>query len=151
MVKVIVFAGPSLPSTPDSTWKLLLENVQVRPPDQSGDIVTAMDEKPQTLVLVDGYYFDGRNYSVPAVKHQELLKALDAGIRIIGAASMGALYAAKLNQHGVVGVGQVFEWFRDGFLLGSDEVVVLHLPQEFGYQRITVALVEVRYALRYSD
>ena len=148
MTKIIAFAGPSLPQSPDLTWKPLLEEVQIRPPAQDGDITAALDEEPQVLVLLDGYYFDGCDHLVPAVKPQELLSALDAGVQIIGAASMGAIYATELNQYGIVGVGQVFEWFRDGILQGNDELIILHLPQEFGYQGITVAVVEVRYALQ---
>lgn len=147
MTDIIMFGGPSLPSAPNKTWKQLLEKVQIWPPAQQGDVLAAIDENPNTLVILDGYYFDGYDYTVPSVTHKELLYALNAGIRIIGAASMGALYAAELNQYGLLGVGQVFEWFRDGILKGNDEVVVLHLPQEFGYKLITVALVEVRYAL----
>lgn len=148
MPRIITFAGPSLPATPDATWKPLLKQVQIRAPAQDGDILAAARDKPQTIVLLDGYYFDGYDYTVPVVKQQELLLVLEAGIQIIGGASMGALYASELNQCGIVGVGQVFEWFRDGILQGSDEIVVLHLPQEFDYQLITVALVEVRYALQ---
>lgn len=148
MSKIIAFAGPSLPATPDPTWKLLLKQVQIRSPAQDGDVFAAARDQPQTIVLLDGYYFNGCDYTVPAVKSQELLLVLKSGIRVIGAASMGALYAAQLIQSGVIGVGQVFDWFRDGIIQGPDEVVVLHLPQEFDYQLITVALVEVRYALQ---
>lgn len=123
--------------------------MQIQPPAQDGDITAVLDKEPQVLVLLDGYYFDGCDNLVPVVKPQELLSALDAGAQIIGAASMGAIYAAELNQYGIVGVGQVFEWFRDGILQGNDELIILHLPQEFGYQAITVAVAEVRYALQH--
>lgn len=148
MAEIIAFAGPSLPAIPDLTWNALLNQVQLRPPAQEGDILTVIDDRPNTLVLIDGYYFDGRDYTVAAVKPQELTAAINAGIQIIGAASMGAIYAAELNHYGVAGIGQVFEWFQDGTLQGTDELVILHLPEEFGYQHITVALVEVRYALQ---
>jgi hypothetical protein len=148
MNEIIVFAGPSLPKRPDLTWKPLLEQVQLRPPAQHGDLLAVMNERPRTLVLLDGYYFDGCNHIVPAVKPEELLSALGARVKIIGAASMGAIYAAELSQYGITGIGQVFEWFRDGILQGSDELVILHLPEEFGYQHMTIALVEIRYALQ---
>lgn len=148
MNKIVVFAGPSLPTNPDLTWEALLERMQIRPPAQEGDILAVIDDRPRTLVLIDSYYFDGCDYTVAAIKPQELISAITAGIQIIGAASMGAIYAAELSQYGVVGVGQVFEWFRDGILQGSNELVILHLPEEFGYQHVTIALVEVRYALQ---
>ncbi|HEV2845785.1 MAG TPA: TfuA domain-containing protein, partial [Thermoanaerobaculia bacterium] len=87
-------------------------------------------------------------YTVPAMSHKELLYALDAGVRVIGAASLGALRAVELTPWGMIGVGRVFEAYRDGELDGDDEVALLHAPAEFGYRPMTVALVEVREALR---
>jgi hypothetical protein len=131
-----------LPSTRDAVWDRLLAGVELWPPAQRGDVLAALGQGPETIVLLDGYY-----YTVPAVTHKELLYALDAGVRIIGAASMGALRAAELESSGMVGVGRIFEAFRDGELEGDDEVAILHLPKEFGYQPTTVALVELRHAL----
>ncbi len=93
-------------------------------------------------MLVDGYYF-----TVPAVTHKELLYALDAGARVIGAASLGALRAVELEPFGMTGVGEVFARYRSGEIDGDDEVALLHAPAENGYRPLTVALVEVRHAL----
>lgn len=134
---VIVFAGPTLAGEP------LPEGFQLRPPARRGDVLAALTARPHTLVLLDGYY-----YTVPAVTHKELLYALDAGTRVIGAASLGALRAVELGPWGMVGVGRVFEAYRDGELDGDDEVALLHASAEFGYRPMTVALVEVREALR---
>ncbi len=142
MPEVVVFAGPCLPREPDAEWRALLARVDLRPPAQRGDVLQAMTARPSTIVILDGYYF-----SVPAVTHKELLYALTAGIRVIGAASMGALRAVELGPQGMIGVGRVFEWFRDGLLDGDDEVAILHAPEEYGYAAATVALVEVRAAL----
>ena len=59
--------------------------------------------------LIDGY-FDG----VPAVAHKEILWALDQGIRVLGAASMGALRAAELAPFGMEGVGAIWRDYADG-------------------------------------
>lgn len=106
-------------------------------------MLTALAEcAPSTLVLLDGYY-----YTVPSVTHKELLYALDAGVRVIGAASLGALRAVELAPFGMEGTGRVFEAYRSGVLDGDDEVALLHAAAEHGYRPTTVALVEVRFAL----
>ncbi len=142
MGETIVFAGPCLPSTPTEEWSELLSGVTLRPPAQRGDILMALGQRPDTLVILDGYY-----YSVPAVTHKELLYALQSGTRVIGAASMGALRAAEMERFGMIGVGRVFEWYRDGVVDGDDEVAILHAPAPYAYESSTVALVEVRHAL----
>jgi hypothetical protein len=138
----VVFAGPSLPRSPDAAERELLGRCDIRPPAQRGDLLAALAARPQTLVLLDGYYFD-----VPAVPHKEILYALDAGVRVIGAASLGALRAVEMEALGMIGVGAVFEQYRDGVLDGDDEVALLHAPAEHGYRPITVALVELRHAV----
>jgi hypothetical protein len=142
MAEIVVFAGPTLPRSPDSEWTALLGACELRPPAQRGDVLAALAVHPHTLVLLDGYYF-----TVPSVTHKELLYALDAGVRVIGAASLGALRAAELAPLGMIGVGTVFEQYQAGLLDGDDEVALLHAPAEHGYRPVTVALVEVRYAL----
>ncbi len=138
MPDVIVFAGPSVShrlrgAYPDVAW---------RPPARRGDVLAVLVERPHTVVLIDGYY-----YQVAAVTHKELMYAIDADVRVVGAASLGALRAAELHRHGMEGVGQVFEWFRTGSLDGDDEVAVLHGPAELEYAATTIALVELREAV----
>lgn len=141
--EVVVFAGPTLPrGSGKGRWPELLRRMEVRPPAARGDVLAAVGHGAATIVLLDGYY-----YTVPSVTHKEILHALDSGVRIIGAASLGALRAAELEAFGMEGVGRVFECFRDGVLDGDDEVALLHGPAETGYLPLTVALVEVRHAL----
>lgn len=139
---IVVFAGPTLPREPGPDWRELLDACDVRPPARRGDVLAALAHHPRAIVLLDGYYF-----TVPSVTHKELLYALDAGVRVIGAASLGALRAAELAPFGMEGVGAVFEGYQTGALEGDDEVALLHAPAEHGYRPITVALVEVRHAL----
>lgn len=142
MAEVIVFAGPCLPRRPDAEWRELLDGVDLRPPARRGDVLTALADRPRTLVLLDGLY-----YTVPAVTHKELLYALDAGVRVVGAASMGALRAAEMEAFGMEGVGWVFERYRNGGIVGDDEVAILHADAEHGFRPLTTALVDVRWAL----
>lgn len=139
---IIVFAGPTLPREPGPDWRALLDACEVRPPARRGDVLAALARHPRTIVLLDGYYF-----TVPSVPHKELLYALDTGVRVIGAASLGALRAAELAPFGMEGVGTVFEAYRTGVLDGDDEVALLHAAPEHDYRPVTLALVEVRHAL----
>jgi hypothetical protein len=142
MADTIVFAGPSLHRVVGSDREELLSGAELRPPAKRGDITACMVEDAHTLVLLDGYFF-----TELAVAHKEILYALEAGRRVIGAASMGALRAAEMAPMGMMGVGTIFDWYREGRIDGDDEVTVMHLPDELGSALVTVALVEVRYAL----
>jgi hypothetical protein len=142
MPEIVVFAGPSWPARLRAADQELPRRCEVRPPARRGDVLAALSDDPRTLVLLDGYYYDAL-----AVGHQELLYALDAGVRVIGAASLGALRAVELAPFGMEGAGRVYAWYRDGAIEGDDEVAILHLPADHGYRPVTTALVEVRAAL----
>ena len=140
--RVIAFAGPCLAPRGNGAREVLSAEVDLWPPARRGDVLLALGEEPAALVILDGFY-----YTVPAVTHKEILYALDAGVPVYGAASLGALRAAEMAAFGMCGVGRVFSWFDEGALDGDDEVAILHAGPEEGYRAFTVALVEVRYAL----
>jgi hypothetical protein len=133
-----VFAGPSLPpaarpATDAITW---------RPPAIAGDGLAALGG-PRCIVLVDGF-FD----ALPAIRHKELLALIEAGVRVIGGASMGALRAAELAGHGMIGIGAIFQAYASGRLVRDDEVAVLHGPVEMAWAALTLPLVNVRATLQ---
>jgi hypothetical protein len=131
-----IFAGPSL-------WGCELpETFEWRPPARAGDLIGLLDDPPERLCLIDGL-FD----ACAAPWHKELLLLMAAGTRIYGAASMGALRAAELDQFGMTGVGAVYEAYRDGLLDGDDEVALVHGPERWGWKPLTVPMVEVRATL----
>ena len=140
-MRAAVFIGPSLPA--GAAWP---EGVERLPPAGLGDLyrLAARAEPPAVIGLVDGY-FERR----PPVRHKEILWALGRGIRVLGAASIGALRAAELADLGMEGLGAIFAGYRDGELFGEpleadDEVAVLHGPAELGYPAVTLALVDLR-------
>ena len=130
---MIVFAGPSIVgvNVPDE--------IDLRPPAKQGDIYLATLDSPEPIGLIDGY-FEG----VPAVWHKEILWALAHGIPVLGGSSMGALRAAELDHFGVVGVGKIYEGFRDGLYEDDDEVALHHAPPEVGYAPLSIAMVNIR-------
>lgn len=138
---VVVFCGPSL-SADEVT--AVLPDALVAPPVEMGSIYRACrvapeDGGPSAIAVIDGYY-ERR----PSVWHVEIMWALSRGVRVYGAASMGALRAAELHPYGMVGVGQVFEWYRDGVIEDDDEVAVVHAPAQSRYFQMSEAFVDVR-------
>jgi len=114
----------------------------VLPPAQQGDVLRLLGDQPDVIAIVDGLFF-----RVPSLLHREILFALARGVRVMGAASLGALRAAELDQYGMEGVGLIYHWYRDGVVDADDEVAVLHAGADEGYRPLSVALVNLRYNL----
>ncbi|WP_049570346.1 TfuA-like protein [Nonomuraea sp. SBT364] len=135
--RTLVYAGPTI-----SRDQVLAAapRAEVRPPVARGDLHREEWSRGDTAVLIDGYYRERLS-----VGHKEILWLLDAGVRVIGAASMGALRAAELSPYGMTGVGAVYRMYACGEVDGDDEVAVLHGPAERGYPAGTVALVNLRH------
>ncbi|WP_407520160.1 TfuA-like protein [Methylobacterium oryzisoli] len=134
-MSTVVFLGPSLPR--EQAARIL--DATYLPPIQQGDLLRLLDHAPRHVGIVDGYF-----ETVPAVWHKEILIAMSRGVRVYGAASMGALRAAELHGFGMVGIGTIFELYRDGRITADDEVAVQHAPEGLGYLPLTQALVDIR-------
>ncbi|MGW1839798.1 TfuA-like protein [Streptomyces sp. NPDC002067] len=130
-----VFAGPSLAGSP-FTGPLA---PFLRPPVRAGDLrTTAAGLAPGAVLLV----IDGEFGQSQAVTLTEIREALDAGFRVYGAASMGALRATECAPLGMTGLGSVAAAYAAGHLVGDDEVALLYDPDDYG--PLTVPLVNVR-------
>lgn len=140
--ELLVFLGPSLPEEE----ALALVPCRVLPPARQGDIWRALSLRPRAIALVDGVF-----EAQPSVWHHEVLAALDAGVAVFGGASMGALRAAELAPHGMVGVGAIFEAYQRGELVDDAEVALLHADAEHGFRALSVPLVNVRHAARLAE
>ena len=103
---LVAFLGPSLPA---DEARRIAPGAALLPPAGQGDVWPALERRPRAIALVDGV-FEGR----PSVWHHELLDALDAGVAVFGGASMGALRAAELAGHGMVGVGEIHRAYATG-------------------------------------
>ncbi|MGO6855658.1 hypothetical protein ELI13_34575 [Rhizobium ruizarguesonis] len=137
--KIAVFLGPSC--TIEEARSILPE-ADYLPPAARGSIYGIINDGYRMIVLLDGLFY-GR-YSV---WHKELLFALDCGIDVIGATSMGALRAAELDREGLTGVGQIYRWYRDGEIDGDDEVALLHQSSEGAYAALSIPLANLRWNL----
>lgn len=96
------------------------------PPIKRGDIPKAISAGFDIIGIIDGIFF-----RESAVSPRELMEALKAGTKIYGASSMGALRASELERYGMVGVGSVFSWYKDGTINSDDEVALTFDSEEF--------------------
>lgn len=133
-----MFGGPSLYGLNGPA----VLRADYRPPVRRGDVYRLIATGVSTIALIDGVF-----HNEPSVWHRELLEAIHSGIRVIGAASMGALRAAELQGLGMEGHGTVFRWYRDGIVTRDDEVAVQHAGAADGYRMLSEPLVNIRATL----
>lgn len=132
---IVVFLGPSLP--PGEARRTL--PARYLPPARCGDVLRIRRLKPRAIALIDGLF-----ETTAAVWHKEILLALEDGIAVLGASSMGALRAAELEPYGMTGVGAIFEAFRDGVYTDDDDVALLHGSASAGYPAYSEPMVNIR-------
>jgi hypothetical protein len=134
----VVFLGPSCPIA--AAAEIL--DAEFRPPARRGDFYRLLTTDVAIIVLIDGVF-----HVDPSVGHREILAAVDEGIAVIGASSMGALRASELCDLGVEGYGTIFRWYRDGYIDGDDEVALHHGTAEHRYVALSEPLVNIRATL----
>ncbi len=133
--EIVVFLGPSLPV--EEARRTL--RAQYLPPVCCGDVLRVRRIKPRVIAIIDGLF-----ETTAAVWHKEILLALEDGIAVFGASSMGALRAAELAPFGMVGVGKIFEAYREGLYTDDDEVALLHGTAAHGHRALSEAMVNIR-------
>ncbi len=138
---IVVFLGPSLPV--DEARRIV--PARYLGPAQCGDVLRARRLSPKIIAIVDGVFA-----SAPSIWHKEILLAVDDGITVVGASSMGALRAAELAPFGMIGIGRIYEAYRDGVYTDDDEVALLHGPAESGYREMSEAMVNIRATVAHA-
>ncbi|WP_255334304.1 TfuA-related McrA-glycine thioamidation protein [Methanosarcina sp. KYL-1] len=135
--KAVVFAGSSI--SHEEARTILTANYQ--PPVKRFQLEKFVRQGYKVIGIIDGIFFDRA-----AVGHREIIAALDAGIKVVGGSSMGALRASELDSHGMIGVGKIYGWYRDGVIESDDEVAVSTNPDTF--ESISIPLVNMRENLQ---
>jgi hypothetical protein len=136
MRSAVVFLGPSL----DRREAEAILPADYRSPAARGDLTAAVRDGAGVIGLIDGVFFQESS-----VGHREILAAMKAGVRVVGASSMGALRAAELHTLGMEGVGEVYRMYRDGVLVSDDEVALAFDPETF--TALSEPLVNIRATL----
>lgn len=134
---IIIFAGPTMS---EKLGKTILPHALFLPPVQCGDIYSLLRmQTPSIIGIIDGY-FD----TIASIWHKEILYAIQCGVQVFGAGSMGALRACELEEFGMVGVGKIFDNYKLGEYFDDSDVAVVHGAKEFGYPVMTDALVNIK-------
>jgi hypothetical protein len=137
--RTVVYVGPSIDVAEAAT---ILPWAEFRPPVRAGDLYVAWNQGASVLLVIDGQFLQE-----DALPPREVVDVAQDGALLYGASSMGALRAAECWPVGVRGVGVVYRLFRTGRLI-SDEEVAVATDATRGFRATSVALVNVRYAVR---
>lgn len=130
----VVFTGLSFSQEQART----LLAAEVRPPVKRGDLDQLSDGTVAAII-------DGELGADSAVPIDEVRRALRRGVKISGAASVGALRAYEAREDGMVGLGWVYRAYCSGRIWGIDEIAVIYDPDS--YRSLTIPLVNVRFCL----
>ncbi len=139
MNKPIVFLGPSL--LWEDAQKIL--DAEYREPAKKGDFLrlATISEGKRLIGFVDGVFL--HDYPPSPIEVYQL--AVIPNTTLIGSSSLGALRAVELEKFGMVGVGKIFQLYRDKILFADDEVAVTFVQGENKLQ--SEAMIDIRFNL----
>lgn len=136
----IVFLGPSLSHEEASH---ILPFALFLPPAAMGDVFGAVTRfQPHAIGIIDGTFLSNMS-----VYHKEILFAMEHGVWMLGASSMGALRAAECDDYGMIGIGSIYEALASGELEDDDEVALTHADSTHNFRALTDAMVTIRATL----
>jgi hypothetical protein len=137
---VVVFLGPTMPV---AAAREVLPDAHYLPQARQSDILSVVDQlHPAAILLIDGVFTQELS-----VWHKEILYALERGVAVYGASSMGARRVAETAVFGAVGVGAIYRAYASGELTDDDEVAVTVASAEFGHRALSDAMVNIRASL----
>lgn len=121
-MKVVIYTGLSVPFKEAKSILNSTDETEViyKRPIKRGDILEDIKENVDIIGIIDGIF-----HQAPSVAHKEIIKAIDSGIAVFGASSMGALRASELDSLGMTGIGYVYKQYRDGKITSDDDVAVV--------------------------
>ena len=132
----IIFLGPSL--SIEKAKKIL--EADYRKPAKKGDLFQLIFNETKIVGLIDGYFL--QDYPPTPIEVYNLVKKKET--KVYGSSSLGALRAVELSKYGMIGVGKIFNLFRNGILDSDDEVAVTFTDYS-DYK--SEALIDIRYNL----
>ncbi|MBR0472212.1 MAG: TfuA-related McrA-glycine thioamidation protein [Methanosphaera sp.] len=137
-MSTIIYTGLSLPF--NEAQKIL--DAEYKPPVKRGDIDKLLDTRNdiEIIGIIDGVF-----HQSPAVSHKEILRALKENITVVGGSSMGALRACELYPYGMIGIGNIYEDYKNGIIESDDDVAVSLNPETL--EQMSESLINIRYNL----
>ena len=148
MSKPIIFVGPSL--SLQKARKIF--DADYRGPAKKGDLLVlsassliSLKNQPNAINfvgLIDGLFL--QDYPPTPIEVFQLLS--NKNFRVVGGASIGALRAVELEKFGMVGIGKVFQLFKNGTTNADDEVAVTFHPGD-AISIQSEAMIDIRFNL----
>lgn len=140
-LSIIIFTGLSLSF--DDAREIL--DAEYLPPVKRGDIYELLRTRNdiEVIGIIDGVF-----HQSPAVAHKEILEALKKGITVVGGSSMGALRACELYPFGMIGVGRIFEDYKNGIIVDDDDVAVALDPESF--EQLSEPWINMKYNFEFA-
>jgi hypothetical protein len=136
MSNIAIYLGPTLAVSTARSWL----DATYLPPIKRGDLGD-LGTGTEIVGIIDGVFHQNL-----AVSPKEIIALLERGVRVYGASSIGALRAAETYMYGMIGVGEIFELYRDREIDADDEVAVAYDPASD--HAVSEPLVNIRSALR---
>jgi len=133
-MKAIVFVGPSINGNIDEI-KNDYPEIIFYPPLKHAELLSIIEmEKPEVIGIIDDY-----TGFTESPWHSEILYTLKRGIKIFGAASQGAIRALEFNNMGMIGVGKIYQYYKDKSIISDDEVLCVFDNKNF--KKLTVPYI----------
>lgn len=135
-MSIVIYTGLSLSF--EDAEKML--DAEYLPPVKRGDIYELLEKRDdiEIIGIIDGVF-----HQSPAVAHKEILEALKRDIIVVGGSSMGALRACELYPFGMIGVGSIFEDYKNGVIESDDDVAVSLNPET--YEQMSESWINMKY------
>jgi TfuA protein len=139
MDKPIIFLGPSLGL---EKAKDILD-ADYKPPAKKGDLLAllGLSDSKRVIGLIDGLFL--QDFPPTPIEVYSIL--VRKNLTIVGGASLGALRAVELEKFGMIGIGKVFELFKNGIIDADDEVAVTF--DETNHKVQSEAMIDIRFNL----
>ena len=136
MNNIVIYTGLSICF--DEAKSIL--DADYQPPIKRGDIDNLLNNRDdmEIIGIIDGVF-----HQSPAVSHKEILRALKDNITVVGGASMGALRACELCPYGMIGIGNIFEDYKNGTIESDDDVAVSLDPTT--YEQLSDSWINMKY------
>lgn len=140
-MSIIIYTGLSLSF--EDAKKML--DAEYLPPVKRGDIYDLLEKRDdiEIIGIIDGVF-----HQSPAVAHKEILEALKQNITVVGGSSMGALRACELYPFGMIGVGNIFEDYKNGVIESDDDVAVSLNPET--YEQMSESWINMKYNFEFA-
>lgn len=140
-MSIVIYTGLSL-SFEDA--KEILD-AEYMPPIKRGDLNDLLEKRDDVEIIgiIDGVF-----HQSPAVAHKEILAALKRDIIVVGGSSIGALRACELYPYGMIGVGHIFEDYKNGLIDSDDDVAVALDPDT--YEQLSEPWINMKYNFNFA-